>query len=107
MLQFVEDAVAGDWICKACVEPEKNYHWYKEAILLDVLAWQAVGKMRNTNHYVSCNNPEHTHHEYPNGEPCYCPECEHMEDGWKSQMHRFIDHLCDGLSIEEALGKIL
>lgn len=35
------------WICRACVEPEKNYHWYRHVheVLLDPSFWKALGEV--------------------------------------------------------------
>ena len=55
-------------------------------ILLDPKFWQAVGKTRGWSKYISAV-----------GQPSMM---------WKSMWHRFIDHLADGLTIEEALTKL-
>ena len=54
--------------------------------LLDPKFWQAVGKTRGWSKYISAV-----------GQPSMM---------WKSMWHRFIDHLADGLTIEEALTKL-
>jgi len=55
-----------------------------EEILLDPKFWQAVGKTRGWSKYISAV-----------GQPSMM---------WKSMWHRFIDHLADGKTIDEALG---
>jgi len=59
---------------------------YSSRLLLDPKFWQAVGKTRGWSKYISAV-----------GQPSMM---------WKSMWHRFIDHLADGLTIEEALTKL-
>lgn len=63
--------------------------------LLQPSFWQAVGRTRGwkdwSKGYCSC---------------CRLSEVKHKAPEWLYNMHRFIDHLADGDSIEEALGKI-
>lgn len=81
--QFIEDAKAGGWKTTNAVPYDDRFE-----ILLDPLAWQAVGKTRGWK----------------------CPEGEHKAElcgfRWRYEWHRFIDHLADGKSIEEALAAI-
>ena len=81
--QFIKDAIGGGWR-----DPIGDVHIYVindlpmhlERIFLDPLAWQAVGKTRGW-----------LHDTIP------------FE---KLLMRKFVDYLCDGLSIEEALTKL-
>ncbi len=82
--QFIEDAIEGGWM-------EGEDSRYRRAYasigntLLNPLAWQAVGKTRGwTDYNDSYGVPE-------------------KSQRWNFQMHRFIDHLADGKTIEEAL----
>jgi len=78
--KFLQDAVSGGWH-----HTGEGVH----EILLSALAWQAVGKTRGW--YITtkpCNHSDNYHGT--------CMRC-----AW----HRFIDHLADGKSIEEALAK--
>ena len=77
MHQFIQDAVKGGY----------DIGWIVEnlEIILDPKAWEAVGKTRGWRY-----------------EKMYSRPC----DEWKDKMHTFLDHLIDGLSIEEALNKI-
>lgn len=56
-------------------------------ILLDPLAWQAVGKTRGWGK----SDGDFENRKY---------------DMWQEQWHRFIDHLADGKTIDEALQAI-
>lgn len=104
--KFIEDAIKGGWgshlgkkwrIAAGYIEHMQTYYgkgvWERviaiSTALLDPLAWQAVGKTRgwvSYSEFALARNPEGT---------------------WRWQMHRFIDHLADGLTIEEALTQIL
>ena len=61
-------------------------------VLLDPLAWQAVGKARGWDNRTTFYN------RFTDG----------REDAlsWRLDMHRFIDHLADGDDINSALGKL-
>lgn len=94
--QFIEDAIAGGW------KPYNDIHnindleaCYRFEILLDPLAWQAVGKTRGWDRLTDVAGDSNTP-EYSNWFP--------YTWGWRQ--HRFIDHLADGKSIEEALTAI-
>ena len=102
--RFIEDAIKGGWkediqvrysggrierIYKAWGASTWERYMDLSTVLLDPLAWQAVGKMRGW--YITtkpCNHSDNYHGT--------CMRC-----AW----HCFIDHLADGLSIEEALSK--
>lgn len=99
---FIEDAIAGGY--------QLPNHWEElqlgrvigfgdgskdrcipiTVILFDPLAWQAAGKTR----------------VWMDAQPKSMAATLYGREGWKHEWHRFIDHLADGLSIEEALGKI-
>lgn len=87
---FIEKAIAGGWksperwhtYVDAVKDTVFNYH----AILLDPLFWQAVGKTEGwpTKYYRP--NPQ----SWP----------------WRDNMHRMIDSLAEGKSIEEFLSTL-
>lgn len=91
--QFIEDAIEGGWLPiyarKHADKWKSDYQklryirlYHLEAMLLDPLAWQAVGKVRGWK--------------------------ERSDDyqWWKVHWHAFISHLADGKTIEEALQAI-
>ena len=96
--RFIEDAINGGWNDQVLMtEPiyavrrfgqETATRLVHSKILLDPLAWQAVGKTRGWNsnfiHSSSANNIR----------------------GWGDYWHRFIDHLADRKDIDEALSLI-
>lgn len=100
--QFIKDAIAGGWEGNKFQERLYVYgdslgRTYSKSeplssVLLDPLAWLAVGKTRGWD--VQVTDELHRYVQYVD-----CPEVTY-------NMHRFIDHLCDGDSIEDALGKI-
>lgn len=106
--QFIDDAIKGGWGGANDWRPEiKSYFdfigFYGQAgyhqLLLDPLAWQAVSKTRGwdlKSKYVCsvCGNGLGRDSDEP------------FQDGWTHHWHIFIDLLADGLSIEEALGKL-
>ena len=117
--QFIEDAIAGGWKShlfkkqKAPITAEAGKEFgtylvggvaffdvpYKirlASTLLDPLAWQAVGKARADYWEATDTAGDRNTPQYSNCVPY----------GWPWRWHRFIDHLADGLTIEEALGKI-
>lgn len=78
---FLQDAENGGWNHTGeCIHE----------ILLSPLAWQAVGKTRNW-YLASDYRPD---------------ECLSVKAQWLVKQHDFIDHLADGLSIEESLAKL-
>jgi hypothetical protein len=102
--QFAADALAGGWKVPDWLEGysldenyiQASYHEYMsyEHMLLDPLAWQAVGKTRGWNNetaYTTLN-----HDDVPYGEGA---EIMH----W----HCFIDHLAEGKTIDEALSSLI
>lgn len=133
---FIEDAIAGGWkateyeICPNCYGSgggEIPYHCqfcsgrgelhdrpdfdvmtgYPEPILLDPLAWQAVGKTRTWEKDIHDVPPASNRFGilYHNGMHMLNGIQVRRED-WKWRMTLFIDHLCDGKTIQEALQAI-
>ena len=100
--QFIEDAVKGGW--KYSYEeheflPDGSLDYGAGTILLrgaflDPLVWKAVGKTRGW--------LEHTQECWG----CGYDEGSTDEPIYHTKWHHFIDHLIDGLSIDEALEKI-
>ena len=107
--QFIEDAIEGGWgnahLVTRNVTVKNNRVTLKyeecegggwtskwseklavEQILLDPLAWQAVGKTRGWGDYK--------------GQRHYAGE------RWRDLLHQYIDHLADDKAIEEALTEI-
>lgn len=82
---FIEKAVAGGWTSKVYeAEAEMGLVNY-EAVLLDPEAWKAVGKVEGWLADVSCAD-----------------DCrEHQE--WFDKMHRMIDAIAEGKTIEQYL----
>lgn len=122
--QIIKDAIEGGWrgdesVAKGVFENGDffggNAHWKYplhrmikrvsvEVMLLDPAFWQAVGKTRG---WID--------EDYPNGEmrcenlvgrcdTVYCDYGGFIDPN--SKWHNFIDHLADGLNIEEALAKL-
>lgn len=92
MKDAVKLALAGGWVCTVCVEPEKNYHWYKSSILLDPLFWRALGKS------LGWEEIEHTH---------MVTKKNVVTKMWLSYWHRFIDHLAEGKDAESFFEELL
>lgn len=86
--QFIEDCLAGGYRKE---NPDFSAPQSLALLLLDPLAWQAVGKTRRWPSNITA-----------------------VEDGksvvrmpqWQYNWHRFIDHLANGRTIEEALAAI-
>lgn len=80
--EFIEDAIKGGYpdhaYCNEFDMYESGSSYCHATVLLDPLAWQAVGNTRGWN-----KHPE-----------------------WDEQQHRFVFHLQNGLDIETALSKI-
>tara|TARA_R110000850_G_scaffold263529_1_gene392375 strand:+ start:25 stop:366 length:342 start_codon:yes stop_codon:yes gene_type:complete len=108
--QFIEDAIEGGYnatnlrslhMLLGCTGNARKaglntkLQAYYSYILLDPKAWQAVGKTRGWSHKYSVD----TYIKYGNEGV--------STERWLYEQHRFIDHLADGLSIEEALGKLV
>ena len=92
--QFIEDAREGGWHFHTNHELMDLVNIFAHDILLDPLAWQAVGKVRGWKKAgVFKGNFISKHWE------------KIAESNYKQ--HTFIDHLADNLTIDEALEKIL
>ena len=116
--KFVEDAIAGGWrashgytggvqVRSYGVALGHNSH-LKEIvhpageILIDPLAWQAVGKARGWKCYERAEM-----YQYERGVMDEEDSFVEIElETWRHRQHRFIDHLADGLTIDEALSAI-
>ena len=92
---FIEKAVAGGWTSKVYeAEAEMGLVNY-EAVLLDPEAWKAVGKVEGwkgkvISQKIDPSTIEGVYEEY-------------AVEGWYVRMHRMIDALADGKSIEQYL----
>lgn len=97
--QFIEDAIAGGYTAHFNQEDVfRQYVQMEEAvshILLDPLAWQAVGETRGWGTLKEDTDG------LPEGHPKRI-----FNNGWRGQWMRFIDHLADGKTIDEALEAI-
>lgn len=110
--KFIKDSIEGGWGAHVS---RQMHDWRDEngdfretplnCCFTDPKFWQAVGKTRGwkTAHCYMCKTDVHLWGE------CNCDEDEvtpvaHM--AWQFQWHTFIDHLADGLTIEEALTKL-
>ena len=113
--QFIEDAIAGGWrwkyypleapefeLCNANSEGVvatwkhngSSFFIDIDSAVLDPLAWQAVGKTRGWKEAGIYSS--NTHRGIKDG--CW------RDHQWKISLHRFLDHLADGKTIEEALA---
>jgi hypothetical protein len=94
--KFIEDAIEGGWWkTEYDTEPvdTQYYRFFLSSPLLDPLAWQAVGKTRGWDSRTTFYQ-------------MFTKVNKENNDPWRLDMHRFIDHLADGKSIEEALAEI-
>ncbi len=83
--KFIKDAVDGDYPNLVYLDTaDENSGQYR--ILLDPLAWQAVGRTRN----------------WPDNDSTF----ENVMEWWKARMIGFMGLLASGLSIEDALKAI-
>lgn len=97
--QFIEKAVEGGWkpkwLSDEMLEKESMLfpYWFNCRILLDPLSWQAVGKVEGWKTWEKDDFR------------ATCAECGYFYTGdeWKHNMHRMIDTLCEGRSIEQFL----
>ena len=98
---FISDAIEGGWNCKRMFDfksTESAISFLMPEILLDPLAWQAVGKTRGwveMNYGFVLRNFDRNKIKSDAG-----------AGEWHFKMHTFIDHLADGLSMEDALAKL-
>jgi len=97
--QFIEDAIAGGWLYKGTKHlfdsldgldvilrlkgSANRFRVPVERLLLDPSFFQAVGKTRG-----------------------WISNCNEHATAWEHYWHRFIDHLADGKTIDEALQAI-
>lgn len=124
---FIEDAVKGgwdshggwisfeerinDWYFYDAPDKSKGTAMTSAEILLDPLAWQAVGKTKGWGRFKKHKIDEKV-------DILRCVDCgkkPHVGDGictenrefaWDVQWHRFIDALAEGKSINDALGNL-
>ena len=111
--QFIEDAVAGGGIdfngyFTDCDKEDVLDSIHR--VLLDPAAWQAVGKTRGWGEIVFKMEDKIGDHPFMGGTLNY-PYYEgaamvFTSASWKYNLHRFIDHLADGKTVEEALAAI-
>lgn len=93
--QAIEKALEKSWICKACIEPEKNYPWYEHAIALDPTFWQALGKA------LGWREEEwHPTRTYPDGS-------QKTWAGYMPHAHRFYDLILTGGDTEKFWSDLL
>lgn len=102
--EFIEKAIEGGWRAKFTVNGLKmtSGNWeahlmvagqFSEAWFLDPLAWQAVGKIAGWPDKIW------PHSDVPKGLPYKLP-------GYTWRMHRMVDTLCEGKTIEEFLNTL-
>ena len=87
--QIIQDAIEGGW--RTVDDPKDPVN--PERMFLNPLFWQAAGKTRGWG-------------EEPNSHITLDGESKDLE-GWKLYWLKFIDHLAEGKSYEEALSKIV
>ena len=113
--QFIEKAIEGGWNTGRKIQIEDSYgvsHDLVCQILLDPLAWAAVGKaIGKTNIHggliTMCRNCSVESGANSLGACDYCGghEWGNFQRWDRYSMNRLIDYLCDGLSLEEAFDK--
>lgn len=108
--QFIEKAIEGGW--KSNLYTDEQWENVKEMYSssgindwqLDPLAWQAVGKVEGWRERYcksGCGCPE------PYGDGSHEFSCVWSgENEWHSKMHRMIDALAEGKSIEEFISTL-
>lgn len=119
--QFIEDAIKGGWgsgrtfdfdcikrgfiedvvlVCETDDELTEREPVAVEVVLLDPLAWQAVGKTRGWDdlYFLDWWNSDFNVKE--------ADSRKHQLHQWHLKQFLFTCHLADGLSIEEALSKL-
>ena len=90
---FIELAKCGGWKAPLIYQ----IYNYPE-ILLDPLAWYAVGKVKGW-------NLQEKQHEDPKGTTGHTRD--YLKSGWLFHWHEFVDFLAKGNTVEESLGKVL
>ncbi len=93
--QFIEDAIKGGWRSDI---PEHQHQSFIDGtqgdirfMLLDPLAWQAVGKTRGWVPECKCGKEHPGDYFMTHGQ-------------WRANLREFTDHLADDKTIEEALA---
>lgn len=128
--RFIEKAIEGGWDFTDNVnfseedrarfkrtehlKDPKNIAGFWGAVFLDPEAWKAVGKVegweeacemspRTGRHcYLYTNATRHTHDEC-----CYCGRKSNgTKHTWQDHMHRMIDALAEGKSVEEFIATL-
>lgn len=110
--KFIEKAIEGGYDAPYSWEEQswQGDHGKLKAIL-DPLAWQAVGKVEGWDKSVSESNCNVCGEPMPEGETMFmfhgysgdCPKPPMKQQFWKQNMHRMIDHLAEGGTIESYL----
>lgn len=94
LMKGVPFEVRGDSIITQTDKGNESLFETVSCMLLDPLAWQAVGKTRGWSVYPVCSI---------HGADCLL-DCSHgVKTEHEYKWHRFIDHLNDGKTVEEAL----
>lgn len=97
--EFIEKAIKGGWQIPMLLHfPENNDGQMNvllnsvSDILLDPLAWQAVGKVEGwkVSNFDCTNFEPQEHHDYGN-----CDSCVAGQAHWLNNMHRLIDALAE------------
>jgi hypothetical protein len=100
--EFIEKAVAGGWNKYAAEWHDALGHGNVQClahILLDPLAWQAVGKVEGWSEAYEYSGTDPSDGPDVNGEtPVYV-----NSDHWKARMHAMIDALAEGKTVEQYL----
>lgn len=114
---FIGLAVTGEWKpnpkCDVVVRGNKLKVYYNDAddtkefveiekLLLDPKAWQAVGKAKGWNKEVKS-----IWHMSTGPKTGLMEGNSYSANSWLHNLHRFIDHLANGLTIEAALERTL
>lgn len=108
--KFIEKAIGGGWKEKYLDRDQgKTNALITECVLLDALAWQAVGKVEGWKETVNgyCGG-DPDYFEERNEKCCWFgrQDCEWFEKGWQFKMHRMIDALAEGTSIEDFIATL-
>ncbi len=86
-------------------------HYTEHEALLDPTCWQAVGNTRGEKHrpwrgfYKGLDNGTWGLYDIGNKSESDI-FAERWVPAWRYQLHRFIDHLADGMGVETALSKL-
>ena len=103
--QFIEKAIEGGWTTSInYMIDEYGYIHNLEEMLLDPLAWQAVGKALNKKYVCSgCGFPYKD--KTPTGneiwDSIHCKKCEGFCEWWFFAFTKMPEALAEGKSIEE------